>query len=112
MKTILTVVSEGNVENPRFALQICTELRGLAQVCTILNLILNNNIVIDINAIVAYNNHGRITHPLLNQWIIDNNLNNYPQGEPTKLIFSFNNTRNNHKYIFYPYQANLFVAEI
>jgi len=107
MKTILTVVSESNTNNPQFALQICTEHRRIAQDCKILNLMLNNNIVIKINAIVAYNNHGRITHPLLNQWIIENSLNNYPTGEPTKLIFNYLNHGNNHKYAFYPYQANL-----
>lgn len=107
MKTILTVVSEGNTNNPQFALQISSEHKRLTQDCTTLNLMLNNNIVIDINAIVAYKNHGRITHPILNQWITDNNLNIFPKGEPAKLIFSFYNTRNNNKYVFYPYQANL-----
>lgn len=94
--------------NNQFGLRLEEEMIQIAPQCTDLVLVLNNNISINIiDAIQTYNNQGRISHPELNQWIIQNNLNNYPQGEPTKLIFTLIRTGNRHKYVFYPYQANL-----
>jgi hypothetical protein len=56
------------------------------------------------NSLLAYNNNGRLTNPLINSWIQNNSLDR--TSEPVKLIFQKQRTGNSYHYILYRSQGN------
>lgn len=60
-----------------------------------------------VNSLMAYNNHGRLTNPLINTWIQDNNL--HTTNEPLKLVFKIKRKGRKYQYILYRTQGNYLV---
>ena len=101
---ILTVVKSGR--NNQFALQVSKEYLNYFKKCKTLKLDNENQLIVIEDGLIAYKKNGRITHPIINQWIIENNLNNFPPRYPVKLIFKFSYSNNNHRYVLYLSQEN------
>ncbi len=104
---ILTVTPAGQPKSKHYTLQLQQEDKLISLNCNSLTIDLGERSLKITDALIAYNNHGRITHPELHQWIIEKNLNNTPARNPAKLIFSILVKKNTHRLLLYPYQANL-----
>jgi hypothetical protein len=104
---ILTVASAGVRMRPQFTFQLPTSLIAVTIDCSRLFIDYDNNVIEITDSLVAYKKNGRITHPLIHQWILDKRLNLTNPRNPAKLIFAFSIVRKRHLLKFYIYQANL-----
>ena len=97
---ILTVCPETSSKNPRFALQLSTNLKNQTCDCSELKVILDNNFNVNINALFTYQNRQRISNSLINEWIIKNKLNDYLPYKPNKIKFLLAIDGNKHTFKF------------
>lgn len=104
---ILTVVSAGARKERFFTFQLQQEDKKFAASANQLFIMIENQSFEITNALKAYKNYGRITHPEIHLWIKQNRLHRTPPRKPAKLIFALSIVRKRHIFALYSYQANL-----
>lgn len=106
---ILSVVSAGAKKERIFAFQLEQEDRMIINRAEKLTVYLNSEKIEIINAKRSYKSWGRITHPIIHNWIMQKQLNITEVRKPAKLIFRLSVKSNHYKMYLYPNQANLLI---
>ena len=99
---ILSVVYGG-----RYQLRMSTEFFPVTEECNRIIVELDNLEIEITRAFVAFVGNGRLSHHAINEWIINNHLQNTGRGRPTKLVFTYTINNGVHKFVLYPNQGNL-----
>ena len=110
---ILTVAiishDKNNIPN-RYALQLSLRDKEIIGEASELSITIDNQEISLQQSIKAYNNHGRLTNPLINNWIKEKNIHSYKPE--VKIIFRLEKHKNIHRYIIYQNQANIISADL
>ena len=97
-EVILKVFPNGSTLKPSFGLRLPTVTNFKTADCVLLKVIFDNKTHTIENALKTYQNQRRIANRAINDWIYNNDLNNYDNGKPPKLKFSLVIQNNEHIY--------------
>jgi hypothetical protein len=94
----------------RYALQLSLRDKETIGEASELSIKIDNQEISLQKSLKAYNNHGRLTNPLINKWIKDKSIHSYKPE--VKIIFRLEKHKNIHRYIIYQNQANIISANL
>ena len=108
--TVAIIYEDKNSVPDRYALQLSSRDKETIGEASELSIKIDNQEISLQKSLTAYNNHGRLTNPLINKWIKDKSI--YSFKPEVKIIFRLEKRKKIHRYIIYQNQANIISANL
>ena len=109
LSVVIIYQDKNNFPN-RYALQLSLRDKETIGEASELSIKIDNQEISLQKSLTAYNNHGRLTNPLINKWIKNKAI--YSFKPEVKIIFRLEKNKNIHRYIIYQNQGNIISANL